>query len=141
MNKLGFFTVLGMGIMMLFLGWPVSGNAAGVTIPDGVTVDLDAEFYKVLKEESEANQSRQRTRHPTMKDREVDQEGYYLGTRKSSKEDDGKADQAGHLSSRTSDKEYLRQIAVSTRYMVESNLKIIKQQERMIKLLEKMSKK
>ncbi len=40
----------------------------------------------------------------------------------------------------TTDKsdEYLRQIAVSTRYMVESNLQILKQQERIITLLEKM---
>ena len=35
--------------------------------------------------------------------------------------------------------EYLRQIAVSSRYAVESNLKIIKQQERIIELLEKMN--
>ncbi len=40
----------------------------------------------------------------------------------------------------TTDKsnEYLRQIAVSTRYMVESNLQILKQQEQIITLLEKM---
>ena len=35
--------------------------------------------------------------------------------------------------------EYLRQIAVSARYAVESNLKIIKQQERIIELLESMN--
>lgn len=35
--------------------------------------------------------------------------------------------------------EYLRQIAVSARYSVESNLKIIKQQERIIVLLEKLN--
>jgi hypothetical protein len=34
---------------------------------------------------------------------------------------------------------YLRQIAVSARYTVESNLKIIKQQERIIALLEKLT--
>ena len=33
--------------------------------------------------------------------------------------------------------EYLRQIAVSTRFMVETNLKIIEQQEKIIELLEK----
>jgi hypothetical protein len=32
--------------------------------------------------------------------------------------------------------QYLRQIAVSSRYMVESNLQILKNQERIIKLLE-----
>lgn len=32
--------------------------------------------------------------------------------------------------------EYLRQIAISSRYAVETNLKIIKQQERIIELLE-----
>ncbi len=37
--------------------------------------------------------------------------------------------------------EYLRQIAVSSRYAVESNLKIIKQQERIIELLEKLNQK
>ncbi|MEJ2155063.1 MAG: hypothetical protein P8X96_06990 [Desulfobacteraceae bacterium] len=36
--------------------------------------------------------------------------------------------------------EYLRQIAVSARYAVESNLKIIKQQERIIALLEKLNR-
>ncbi len=36
--------------------------------------------------------------------------------------------------------EYLRQIAVSARYAVESNLKIIKQQERIIELLEKLNR-
>ena len=33
--------------------------------------------------------------------------------------------------------EYLRQIAVSTKFMVETNLRIIEQQARMIELLEK----
>ena len=33
-------------------------------------------------------------------------------------------------------KEYLRQIAVASRYMVETNLQILKNQERIIKLLE-----
>ena len=33
--------------------------------------------------------------------------------------------------------EYLRQIAVSSKFMVESNLQILKQQERIIQLLEK----
>ena len=37
--------------------------------------------------------------------------------------------------------EYLRQIAVSTKYMVETNLRIIKQQEKMIELLEAVKKK
>lgn len=37
--------------------------------------------------------------------------------------------------------EYLRQIAVSSRFTVESNLKIIKQQERIIELLEALQKK
>ena len=37
--------------------------------------------------------------------------------------------------------EYLRQIAVSSRFAVESNLKIIKQQERIIELLEALQKK
>lgn len=37
--------------------------------------------------------------------------------------------------------EYLRQIAVSSRFTVESNLKIIKQQERIIELLETLQKK
>jgi len=32
--------------------------------------------------------------------------------------------------------EYLRQIAVSTRYMVETNLQLLRQQERIIQLLE-----
>ncbi len=36
--------------------------------------------------------------------------------------------------------EYLRQIAVSARYAVESNLKILKQQKRMIELLEAIKK-
>jgi len=36
--------------------------------------------------------------------------------------------------------EYLRQIAVSARYSVESNLKIIEQQRRIIELLEKLNK-
>lgn len=40
-----------------------------------------------------------------------------------------------------STEEYLRQIAVSTRFAVESNLKIIKQQDRIIKLLEAIQKK
>lgn len=35
--------------------------------------------------------------------------------------------------------EYLRQIAVSARYAVESNLQIIKQQERIIELLERLN--
>lgn len=35
--------------------------------------------------------------------------------------------------------EYLRQIAVSTKFMVETNLRIIEQQARMIELLEKNS--
>ncbi len=33
--------------------------------------------------------------------------------------------------------EYLRQIAVSTKFMVETNLQILKQQEKIIQLLEK----
>lgn len=140
MNKLGFFTVAGMGIMLLFLGLPTSGNAAGVQIPAGVTVDLEAEFYKALKEDSEANQSRLGTRHPTMDEREPLEKGH-LGTRKSSQKDGGKTSPDGFASAKSMDREYLREIAVSTRYMVESNLKIIKQQERMIELLEKMSKK
>ena len=37
--------------------------------------------------------------------------------------------------------EYLRQIAVSTRFMVETNLRIIEQQARMIELLEKQATK
>lgn len=36
--------------------------------------------------------------------------------------------------------EYLRQIAVSTRFMVESNLKILQQQNRIIQLLEALQK-
>ncbi len=36
--------------------------------------------------------------------------------------------------------EYLRQIAVSARFAVESNLKLLKQQERMIELLEAIRK-
>ena len=36
--------------------------------------------------------------------------------------------------------QYLREIAVSTRFMVETNLRILKQQERMIQLLESLSK-
>ena len=36
--------------------------------------------------------------------------------------------------------EYLQQIAVSARYAVETNLKILKQQERMIELLESINK-
>jgi hypothetical protein len=36
--------------------------------------------------------------------------------------------------------EYLRQIAVSTRFMVETNLKILQRQERIIQLLEAMQK-
>jgi hypothetical protein len=39
----------------------------------------------------------------------------------------------------TSD-EYLRQIAVSTRFMVETNLKILQRQERIIQLLEALQK-
>ena len=35
--------------------------------------------------------------------------------------------------------EYLRQIAVSARYAVESNLEIVRQQERIIELLEKLN--
>ncbi len=35
--------------------------------------------------------------------------------------------------------EYLRQIAVSTRYMVETNLQVLQQQERLIDLLEAMA--
>ena len=37
--------------------------------------------------------------------------------------------------------EYLRQIAVSTKYMVETNLRIIDQQEKIIELLEAIKKK
>lgn len=37
--------------------------------------------------------------------------------------------------------DYLREIAVSTRFMVETNLQIIKQQEQMIRLLESIDKK
>ncbi len=37
--------------------------------------------------------------------------------------------------------EYLKQIAVSTRFMVESNLRILEQQEKMIQLLEELNKK
>lgn len=37
--------------------------------------------------------------------------------------------------------EYLRQIAVSTKFVVETNLQIIKQQEQMIRLLESIDKK
>ena len=37
--------------------------------------------------------------------------------------------------------EYLRQIAVSTKYMVETNLRIINQQENIIELLEAIQKK
>lgn len=37
--------------------------------------------------------------------------------------------------------EYLRQIAVSTKFMVETNLRIIEQQARMIELLEKSKRK
>lgn len=36
--------------------------------------------------------------------------------------------------------EYLRQIAVSTRFMVETNLKILQQQKRIIQLLEALQK-
>jgi hypothetical protein len=37
--------------------------------------------------------------------------------------------------------DYLRQIAVSTKFMVETNLQIIKQQEQMLRLLESIDKK
>lgn len=37
--------------------------------------------------------------------------------------------------------EYLRQIAVSTKFMVESNFQILKQQEQLIRLLEALNKK
>ena len=37
--------------------------------------------------------------------------------------------------------EYLRQIAVSTKYMVETNLRLINQQEKIIELLEAIKKK
>jgi len=37
--------------------------------------------------------------------------------------------------------EYLKQIAVSTRFMVESNLRILEQQEKIIQLLESLNKK
>ena len=36
---------------------------------------------------------------------------------------------------------YLKQIAVSTRFMVETNLQILKQQEKMIQLLEDLNRK
>lgn len=42
-----------------------------------------------------------------------------------------------NYSNRVAD-EYLRQIAVSSKFMVESNLQILKQQERIIHLLEKL---
>ena len=38
-------------------------------------------------------------------------------------------------------KDYLKQIAVSTRFMVETNLQILKQQEKMIQLLEDLNRK
>ena len=37
--------------------------------------------------------------------------------------------------------DYLRQIAVSTKFMVETNLQILKQQEQMLRLLESIDKK
>lgn len=39
----------------------------------------------------------------------------------------------------TKSEEYLRQIAVSTKYMVETNIEILKQQEQIIKLLQTIS--
>ncbi len=47
----------------------------------------------------------------------------------------------GKTYSTNKSEEYLRQIAVSTRYAVESNLKIIQQQERIIELLERLNNK
>jgi hypothetical protein len=38
-------------------------------------------------------------------------------------------------------KDYLKQIAISTRFMVETNLQILKQQEKMIQLLEDLNEK
>ncbi len=38
-------------------------------------------------------------------------------------------------------RDYLKQIAISTRFMVETNLQILKQQEKMIQLLEDLNRK
>lgn len=49
--------------------------------------------------------------------------------------------EGGKTYSTSKSEEYLRQIAVSSRFTVESNLKILKQQERIIELLEGIKKK
>ncbi|OGQ95570.1 MAG: hypothetical protein A2521_07770 [Deltaproteobacteria bacterium RIFOXYD12_FULL_57_12] len=49
-------------------------------------------------------------------------------------------DNARHLGN-TKSEEYLRQIAVSGRYLVETNMQILAQQKKMVELLEGMAKK
>lgn len=51
---------------------------------------------------------------------------------------DGNLEEGRQYSNQVSD-EYLRQIAVSSRFMVETNLKILEQQEKIIQLLEALS--
>jgi hypothetical protein len=46
------------------------------------------------------------------------------------------AQDSGLLSTEPLSEEYLRQIAVSAKFMVETNLQLIRQQERMLQLLE-----
>jgi hypothetical protein len=55
-------------------------------------------------------------------------EGFYKALKEDAKE-------TRHYSNQMSE-EHLRQIAVSTRFMVETNLQILRQQEKMIQLLE-----
>jgi hypothetical protein len=45
-------------------------------------------------------------------------------------------DEGGRLSNRPMSEEYLHQIAVSAKFMVETNLQLMRQQERMLQLLE-----
>lgn len=48
-------------------------------------------------------------------------------------------DSKGRTYSSDKNREYLRQISVSTRYMVETNFRILEQQERMIQLLQSLA--
>ncbi|MBW1680128.1 MAG: hypothetical protein JRF59_07340 [Deltaproteobacteria bacterium] len=49
-------------------------------------------------------------------------------------------DGSARVYSNSAENEYLRQMSVSSRFMVETNLQIIKQQERMIRLLQEILK-
>jgi len=137
---------IAVSVLVLFLAgsgtWTMCRpvEAAEYKLPAGVSIELTKEFYQALQEGAAAenmpagtslstgNQAGQKTVSGTT----LSTSGVRAGNDSSS---------GTRLSTGTGSSEYLRQIAVSSRFMVESNLKILEQQEKMVKLLQEIARK